>query len=327
MGNVKGILRTVGTTVVVTELVIALVLAIRFYVGYGHSVGSALWQGLFHSVSAFNNAGFALYSDNLVSFNQDIFIIGPICAAIVAGGLGFPVFFELYRHWRKPSHWTVHSKVTILGYFALLFVGCIGFAAAEWNNNDTIGPMNLWGKAINALIGGITPRTAGFNAIDYGKATQETLALDDALMFIGGGSAGTAGGIKVGTFVLLAFVIWSEIRGEDDVVVGQRRIPRDALRQAFTVVLLAVGFVALATMGLLVVSDYPFDKVVFEAISAFGTVGLSTGITGSLPGIGQLILMGLMYVGRVGTVTTATALALSTRHRHYRFPEERPIIG
>ena len=327
MGNVKGILRTVGTTVVVTELVIALVLAIRFYVGYGHSVGSALWQGLFHSVSAFNNAGFALYSDNLVSFNQDIFIIGPICAAIVAGGLGFPVFFELYRHWRKPSHWTVHSKVTILGYFALLVVGCVGFAAAEWNNNDTIGPMNLWGKAINALIGGITPRTAGFNAIDYGKATQETLALDDALMFIGGGSAGTAGGIKVGTFVLLAFVIWSEIRGEDDVVVGQRRIPRDALRQAFTVVLLAVGVVALATMGLLVVSDFPFDKVVFEAVSAFGTVGLSTGITASLPGIGQLILMGLMYVGRVGTVTTATALALSTRHRHYRFPEERPIIG
>jgi len=327
MGNVKAILRTVGVTVLVTELSIALVLAIRFYVGYGYSVGASLWQGLFHSISAFNNAGFALYSDNLTGFNQDIWIIGPICAAIVAGGLGFPVFYELYRRWRTPDKWTVHARVTILGYFSLLVIGCVGFAVSEWNNPNTIGPMSVWGKTINALIGGITPRTAGFNAIDYGKATQETLALDDALMFIGGGSAGTAGGIKVGTFVLLAFVIWSEIRGEDDVVVGQRRIPRDALRQAFTVVLLAVGVVALATMGLLVVSDFPFDKVVFEAISAFGTVGLSTGITGSLPGIGQLILMGLMYVGRVGTVTTATALALSTRHRHYRFPEERPIIG
>jgi trk system potassium uptake protein TrkH len=327
MGNVKGILRTVGITVVLTEVVVAIFLALRFYIGYGHSVGSALWQGLFHSVSAFNNAGFALFSDNLMSFNQDIFIIGPISAAIVAGGLGFPVFYELFRRWRTPSHWTVHSKVTILGYLALLIIGCVGFAAAEWNNPDTIGPMSGWGKTINSLIGGITPRTAGFNTIDYGKATQETLALNDGLMFIGGGSAGTAGGIKVGTFVLLAFVIWSEIRGEQDVTVGNRRIPRDSLRQAFTVVLLAVGVVAIGTMGLLIVSDFAFDKVAFEAISAFATVGLSTGITPALPGLGQLILMALMYVGRVGTVTTAVALALNTRHRHYRLPEERPIIG
>ena len=203
----------------------------------------------------------------------------------------------------------------------------MGFALAEWSNPNTLGPMSVWGKAVNSLIGGITPRTAGFNAIDYGLVSQETLALNDGLMFIGGGSAGTAGGIKVGTFVLLAFVIWSEIRGEQDVVVGNRRIPRDSLRQAFTVVLLAVGVVAIGTIGLLIVSDFAFDKVAFEAISAFATVGLSTGITPTLPGIGQLILMALMYVGRVGTVTTAVALALNTRHRHYRLPEERPIIG
>ena len=116
MGNVKAILRTVGVTVLVTELSIALVLAIRFYVGYGYSVGASLWQGLFHSISAFNNAGFALYSDNLTGFNQDIWIIGPICAAIVAGGLGFPVFYELYRRWRTPDKWTVHTRVTILGH-------------------------------------------------------------------------------------------------------------------------------------------------------------------------------------------------------------------
>ena len=249
MGNVKAILRTVGVTVLVTELSIALVLAIRFYVGYGYSVGASLWQGLFHSISAFNNAGFALYSDNLTGFNQDIWIIGPICAAIVAGGLGFPVFYELYRRWRTPDKWTVHTRVTILGYFSLLVIGCVGFAVSEWNNPNTIGPMSVWGKTINALIGGITPRTAGFNAIDYGKVNHETLALDDALMFIGGGSAGTAGGIKVGTFILLAFVIWNEIRGERDVVVGNRRVPSDTLRQAVTVVLLAIGVVALGTFS------------------------------------------------------------------------------
>lgn len=327
MGNVKAILRTVGVTVLVTELSIALVLAIRFYVGYGYSVGASLWQGLFHSISAFNNAGFALYSDNLTGFNQDIWIIGPICAAIVAGGLGFPVFYELYRRWRTPDKWTVHTRVTILGYFSLLVIGCVGFAVSEWNNPNTIGPMSVWGKTINALIGGITPRTAGFNAIDYGKVNHETLALDDALMFIGGGSAGTAGGIKVGTFILLAFVIWNEIRGERDVVVGNRRVPSDTLRQAVTVVLLAIGVVALGTFSLLILTDHSLDLVAFEAISAFGTVGLSTGITATLPGAAQLVLMGLMYVGRIGTVTTATALALNTRHRHYRMPEERPIIG
>lgn len=327
MGNVKAILRTVGVTVLVTELSIALVLAIRFYVGYGYSVGASLWQGLFHSISAFNNAGFALYSDNLTGFNEDIWIIGPICAAIVAGGLGFPVFYELYRRWRTPDKWTVHARVTILGYFSLLVIGCVGFAVSEWNNPNTIGPMSVWGKTINALIGGITPRTAGFNAIDYGKVNHETLALDDALMFIGGGSAGTAGGIKVGTFILLAFVIWNEIRGERDVVVGNRRVPSDTLRQAVTVVLLAIGVVALGTFSLLILTDHSLDLVAFEAISAFGTVGLSTGITATLPGAAQLVLMGLMYVGRIGTVTTATALALNTRHRHYRMPEERPIIG
>ena len=327
MGNVKAILRTVGITVLVTELSIALVLAIRFYVGYGYSVGASLWQGLFHSISAFNNAGFALYSDNLTGFNQDIWIIGPICAAIVAGGLGFPVFYELYRRWRTPDKWTVHTRVTILGYFSLLVIGCVGFAVSEWNNPNTIGPMSVWGKTINALIGGITPRTAGFNAIDYGKVNHETLALDDPLMFIGGGSAGTAGGIKVGTFILLAFVIWNEIRGERDVVVGNRRVPSDTLRQAVTVVLLAIGVVALGTFSLLILTDHSLDLVAFEAISAFGTVGLSTGITATLPGAAQLVLMGLMYVGRIGTVTTATALALNTRHRHYRMPEERPIIG
>ena len=327
MGNVKAILRTIGTTVVLTEALVALVLAARFYFGYGHSVGSALWQGLFHSISAFNNAGFALYSDNLMGFNQDFWIITPICAAIVARGLGFPVFYELYKRWRVPDKWTVHARVTILGYFSLLLVGVAGFAAFEWNNEGTIGPMSFGGKLLNSLIGGITPRTAGFNAIDYGKATHETWALDDALMFIGGGSAGTAGGIKVGTFILLAFVIWSEIRGEQDVVVGNRQIPRDLLRQAVTVVLLAIGVVAIGTMILLITTDHSLDVIAFEAISAFGTVGLSTGITPTLPGIAQLVLMGLMYVGRIGTVTAATALALNTKHRHYRLPEERPIIG
>jgi Trk-type K+ transport system membrane component len=144
---------------------------------------------------------------------------------------------------------------------------------------------------------------------------------------IGGGSAGTAGGIKVTTFLVLGFVVWAEIRGEPDVTAFGRRISRDVQRQALTVVLLAVGLVGVATLLLLTVSDFGLDVVLFEAISAFATVGLSTGITADLPASGQLILVALMFLGRVGTVTVATGLALRSRQRPYRYPEERPIVG
>jgi trk system potassium uptake protein len=146
-------------------------------------------------------------------------------------------------------------------------------------------------------------------------------------MMIGGGSASTAGGIKVTTFLVLGIVVWAEIRGEPDVAVFGRRISREVQRQALTVALLAVGLAGVATLLLLTVSDLPLDAVLFEAISAFDTVGLSTGITADLPPAGQVILVILMFLGRVGTVTVATGLALQSRQRPYRYPEERPIVG
>ncbi len=327
LGDLRGIILTVGVTMVGLELAVAAFLTGRFYVVYDHTWPQAIWHGAFHSVSAFNNAGFSLYSENLVRFQGDPWVLGPICFAIVAGGVGFPVFYELRHRWRKPSSWSVHAKVTILGYFGLLGIGSMFFGVAEWNNPGTLGPLGLFDKVVNSIVGGVMPRTAGFNSIDYGKGSEETWAFDSVMMFIGGGSAGTSGGIKVGTFVLLAFVLWAEIRGEPDVVIGQRRVPYAVQREAITVALMALGVVALGTLGLLIVTDHRLAVVLFEACSAFGTTGLSTGITPTLPGIAQLILMALMYIGRVGTITTASALALNTKHRHYRLPEERPIIG
>ena len=171
------------------------------------------------------------------------------------------------------------------------------------------------------------PRTAGFNSIDYGQITPETMAINYVLMFIGGGSAGTAGGIKVTTFFLLAYVIWSEIRGERDTNIAHRSIAGSTLRQALTVVLLAIAAISLGTMSILLATDYALDVVLFEAISAFATVGLSTGITPDLPPTAEITLMVLMFVGRVGTITVGTALAYKSRHHHYRLPEERPIVG
>jgi len=190
-----------------------------------------------------------------------------------------------------------------------------------------MGDMSASGKALNAFTHSVMSRTAGFNAVDIGQMRPETLFLTNGLMLIGGGSAGTAGGIKVTTFLLLGFVVWAEIRGRSDVAAFRRRISPDVQRQALAVVLLAVGLVGVSTLAILSLTTQPLDKVLFEVISAFATVGLSTGITAALPPSAQMILIGLMFVGRVGTVTVAAALALRARHVPFRYPQERPIVG
>ncbi len=327
LGDVRHVIRRVAITMALFETAIAAVLMVRFRVRYDDTWADAAWHGLFHSVSAFNNAGFALYSDNLIGFVDDAWIAFPICVAIIAGGIGFPVLFELRRRWRRPGYWTVHTRLTVYGYALLLVLGTLAFLALEWGNPGTIGPLSVWGKTVAGVTGGVMPRTAGFNSIDYGEITPETMAVTYVLMFIGGGSAGTAGGIKVTTFFLLAFVIWSEVRGERDTNIAHRKMGGPTLRQALTVALLGIGVIALGALAILLATDLSLDVVLFEAISAFATVGLSTGITADLPDSAQLTLMALMYVGRVGTITVASALALKTRHHHYHLPEERPVVG
>jgi potassium uptake TrkH family protein len=327
IGDVRHVVRRVAITMLVFEAAVAAVLTVRFRERYDDTWSEAVWHGVFHSVSAFNNAGFALYSDNLIGFVEDAWIMFPICVAIVAGGIGFPVLFELRRRWRRPRAWTVHTRLTVYGSMVLLLAGVGAFLALEWTNASTLGSLSSWGKVVGGVTGGVVPRTAGFNSIDYGQITPETMAVNYVLMFIGGGSAGTAGGIKVTTFFLLAFVIWSEVRGERDTNIAHRRVGGETVRQALTVVLLALAAIATGTMVILLVTDYALDVVLFETISAFATVGLSTGITPDLPPAAEITLMVLMFVGRVGTITVASALALKSRHRHFHLPEERPVIG
>lgn len=327
IGDVRRLTKRVAITVLGFEVLIALLLTLRFRAAYDNTWGQALWHGSFHAVSAFNNAGFALYSDNLMGFVADAWIIVPICVAVIAGGLGFPVLIELRQRWRRPDRWSVHTRLTVHGTAFLLVLGTVGFGVLEWANPATLGSLDVGGRVMGALAGGVVPRTAGFNSVDYGAITPETLALNYGLMFIGGGSAGTAGGIKVTTFFLLAYVIWSEIRGERDTNIGPRRIAPETLRQALTVVLLAIAAISAGTMVILLSTDYTLDVVLFETISAFSTVGLSTGITYHLPPVAEVTLMLLMYVGRVGTITVATALAFKSRRRHFHLPEERPIVG
>lgn len=327
LGDVLGVLRLIALVTVGVELLITAILALRLHFAYGEPWGTALWNGLFQAVSAFNNAGFSTYSDSLMRFVADPLIIVPIMLAVILGGIGFPVLHELRRGPMRWSRWSVHTKITLAGTAFLIVAGALAIGFYEWSNAATLGPQRLDGKLLGALFHSVTARTAGFNTVDVGGMRPETLSVNYVLMFIGGGSAGTAGGIKVTTFFLLGFVVWAEIRGTQETTAFRRRISSETQRQALTVALLGMTVMALATLALQSLTELPLQELMFEVISAFATVGLSTGITADLPPAGQGILIALMFIGRVGTITVATALALRSRHRLYRYPEERPIVG
>ncbi|AEH09334.1 MULTISPECIES: TrkH family potassium uptake protein [Protofrankia] len=327
LGSVRRVVVGVVVLSVIVEAGVAVVLTLRFWTAYDTALHSAAWQGIFHAVSAFNNAGFALFPNNLTSFVTDPVISLVVLVAFVLGGLGFPVLFELRRTWRRPRRLSLHSKITLWVTAVLAAIGVGAQLVLEWTNPATLGPLAVPQKALAGLFQGMTPRTAGFNTLDFGAMNETTWLVTDALMFIGTGSAGTGGGIKVTTFAILGFMIIAEARGANDVDVAGRRVAPAAQRQALAVALLGVGVSFLGTLLLLATSGIALDRVLFEAVSAFGTVGLSTGITAELPGPAQAALIVLMFIGRIGPVTAASALALRQQVRFYRLPEERPIVG
>lgn len=327
LGDVGAALKLILIVVVTVESVVALLLFARFFLGYGQPVGEALWNGVFHAVSAFNNAGFGRFSDNMIGFAGDAMILGPLMAGVVIGSIGFPVIYELRRELRTPRSWSLHTKLTLAGTAGLLLFGLLVTLAFEWGNPRTLGEMGAAEKVLNAMFHSVVSRTAGFNSVDIGGMRPETLLVTDALMLIGGGSGSTAGGIKVTTFLVLGLIVWTELLGERDTHAFRRRLSSDIARLALTVALLALLVVSLGTLALLSMSEFELGPVLFEAVSAFATVGLSTGITAQFSPGGQLVLVALMFLGRVGTVTAAAALVLRSRPRPYRYAEERPIIG
>jgi trk system potassium uptake protein len=327
LGDVRAALKLIILVVFSVQLVIAILLFLRFFFGHGQPLGEAAWNGLFHAVSAFNNAGFARFSDNMMSYAGDGLILGPLMLAVIVGGIGFPVLYELKQEYRQPRFWSLHTRLTLTGTAILFLIGFVATLCFEWSNARTIGEMDAGAKLLNGAFHSVVIRTAGFNSVDIGAMRPETLLVTDALMLIGGGSGGTAGGIKVTTFLVLALIVWTELLGERDTHAFRRRISSETARLALSVALLALLTVSLATLALLSMTSLELGPVLFEAISAFATVGLSTGITAQLPDGGQLVLVLLMFLGRVGTVTAAAALVLRSRPRPYRYPEERPIIG
>lgn len=327
LGDVRGVLLGVARIGLTIEAVTAAILTLRFAVSYHQPVGTSLWLGLFHSVSAFNNAGFALFSDSLIGFATDPWICLPIAFAVILGGLGFPVILEVLRQHRRPRRWSIHTRLTLLMTAILIVGGTIFMLVAEWANPQTLGAFDTPGRLLAGFFQAVMPRTAGFNSVDIGAMNTGTLFASDILMFIGGGSAGTAGGIKVGTFAVLLLAILSELRGDPDIELFDRRLSATTIRQALAVALLSVAAVVTATLLIATTSPYTLDQVLYEVVSAFATVGLSTGITAELGSWHQLVLVVLMFAGRLGPVTFASALVLREHGRLFRRPEGRPLIG
>jgi trk system potassium uptake protein len=282
---------------------------------------------VFHAISAFNNAGFSLFSDSLAGFAVDPWIGVPIVVAVLCGGLGVPVLVELWRRRGRPSRWSLHTRITVLMSAVLVPVGTIFVLAAEWSNPATLGGFSTPGRLLASLVQGVAPRSAGFSVLDPAAMRQGTWFGAEVLMFIGGGSASVAGGIKVTTFAVLLAIVWSTVRGESDVRFFDRRISPIAQRQAVTVTLLGVAVIVVSVVVIDLTSHVPLDQVLGEVVSASTTAGLSAGVASRLGAGHRVLLTVLMYAGRLGPAILGTSLAVRERPRAFRRPESAPIIG
>jgi trk system potassium uptake protein TrkH len=328
-GEVRSILIGVAILTAIIESLVALVLFLRF-LSLGDGFGHALWYGVFHSVTAFNNAGFALFQDNFMSFSDDWVILGALSVAIIAGGLGLPVWSEIIRRRRthdRVHRFSLHTRLTLIGTAVLLVFGIGMVLLFEWGNPGTLGPMGVGDKILNGGFQGISPRTAGFNSVDYAQMKPESLMVTDFLMLIGAGSVSTSGGIKVTTMLVLAIATIASLRGDREVQLLGRRLPGAAIRVALAVTVVFTSLIALGTLLMVSLTEFGLEQSLFEITSAISTTGLSTGITSSLPVAGDAILIVLMILGRLGPQVLGASLVLRERSASYHYPEERPIVG
>lgn len=327
LADAKTVILGAMATSLIIEAICWAILAADFSIAHGYAPGEAVWLGLFHAVMAFNNAGFALWSSSLTPFVDDPVVNIAVAVTVILGGLGFPVIFQLRKHLLVPRLWSMNTRL-VLFMSAMLLVGGWGYITVlEWNNPATLGALEPGSRVLAGFFQSAQTRTGGFNTVDIGAMNDETLFGMTALMFIGGGPAGTSGGIKVTTLGVLFFIMVAEIRGHPVVNVFGKRLSRSVHREAITVLLLSAAFVGVASVVLMLTTGRPLIAVLFEATSAFATTGLSTGITPTLDPGSQLLLCVLMVVGRLGPISFASALALRNRRIMYQYPKERPIIG
>lgn len=328
-GSMEGIVRLIRKVLVYSltiELVAALLFAVRW--SFDYPVGVAVYKGLFHAVSMFNNAGFDLSGEfrSLMPYADDILINVVAMSLIVLGGIGFIVMSDVME-FRKRRKLSLHSKVVLSMTGFLILFGAIVIFLFEYTNPRTLGSLNGTGKVLAAFFQSVTPRTAGANTVDIGGLRQATQFFIIILMFIGASPGSTGGGIKTTTFTTLIGAMIAMIRGKEDIVLFHCRLAKDRIYKAITLTLLAIFLVIFVAMLLSTTEDHPFLMILFEVTSAFGTVGLSMGLTPDLTVFGKIMIMLTMFAGRLGPVTLAYALQPKPEKELYRHPEGKIIIG
>jgi trk system potassium uptake protein TrkH len=310
----------------IVELLGAVALSIGF-VKAGLGLGEGVFQGIFHAIMAFCNAGFAtLPGDDLIPYAGNWLIVVALVCVITLGGLGFPVLVDLY-HYRQSPRLSVHSRVVLITSSALVVFGVLSVAVMEWTNPHTLGGESMSTKAAMSLFQGVTPRTAGFQTVSYPEMREPTLLVQTVLMFIGTAPTSTGGGIKVTTLALVVLIVAAQVRGQERITLFWRTLPRPLISRALSVLAVASLLVLLSTLALMVSDGLELLPALFEVTSAFGTVGLSLDVTPHLSTFGKILISVVMLPGRVGPITFIVALAARQRTPHYRYPEEEIAIG
>lgn len=326
LGEVGQLLRTVALSTLVIEAVIAVMLYPTMLAS-GIAPLTALWEAPYYAAMAFTNTGFTPNPEGLEPFATNYIFLSILMVAVFLGSIGFPVIYTLWRHQWRYRLWSLHAKLTIITTVVLFFAGAIAFLALEFDNPGTFGSMDAWDTFFQSFFLSAMTRSGGFSVVDISELHGSSLVVGSMLMFVGGGSASTAGGIKVTTLAILALAVWSEAKGRQSVQAFGRRIPSDVQRVALSVVAWGATIVALSTIIIAQITKAPIANVLFDVISGFGTVGLSTGLTAQLPDPAVYVLALTMLMGRVGTVTLAAAVAATSRTQLYSLPVERPIVG
>ncbi|AVM66814.1 Trk family potassium uptake protein [Peptostreptococcaceae bacterium oral taxon 929] len=323
-GIVKLTKKVIGYTFFL-EMMGSLLLALRFVPMFGFEKGLAF--SIFHSISAYCNAGFDIFGDSLIIFQNDYYVLLILSLLIILGGLGFTVYADLLAK-DKLRKLTLHSKVVLIMTGSLLIIGTLSFLLFESSNPGTLGSMNFPSRLANSFFQSVSPRTAGFYSVDMSKIRETTIFSTIMLMFIGGSPGSTAGGIKTTTFACLLLTTISVVKGEEDVNCLNRRLPFETIKRAVSIFLIGLAIV-FSTAIILTITDssLKFINLLFESTSAFGTVGLTTGITDKLSTLGRLVITLTMYIGRVGPLTMAYAFARRNMKRDFRNAPGNLMVG
>ncbi|MCR3956421.1 MAG: TrkH family potassium uptake protein [Gudongella sp.] len=322
-GMVRLILYVLAMTFSI-EAVGAVLLSFDFIPEYG--VAKGIWFSVFHSVSAFCNAGFDITGNSFMSYADSPITILTLSVLIIVGGTGFAVLNDLAKH-RRWVRLSLHTKLVVTMSLILLVIGTVFFFILEYSNPSTIGQMPFWEKLSSAFFASVVPRTAGFNSIDTAALRESSVFLTIILMFIGGSPGSTAGGVKTATIGVVLMATISIIRGEKDIEVYEKRLNQETVFKSLAIVTVGMGMIVLISFLLTITESKNFLDILFEATSAFATVGLSRGITSELTIIGKIIIIGTMYAGRVGPLTMAYAIGYNKKHKRYRYSEGHISVG